>query len=78
MSDDGEDNDSSMGDKSGSDTTTSGQEDDLVQKLDNDNIEQIMVSGISAGRLDGVDPKHLAKIWRISFDDAKRTIGVTT
>ena len=37
-----------------------------------------MVSGISTGRLDGVDPKHLAKIWRISFDDAKRMIGVTT
>ena len=77
MSNNGEGDDSSMGDKSGSDTITSSQEDDLIQQLDDDDIEQIMVSGISAGRLDEVDPKHLAKIWRIS-DDAKRTIGVTT
>ena len=65
MSNDGEDDNSS-------------QEDGLIQQLDDDNIEQIMVSGISAGRGDGVDPTHLAKIWRISFDDTKRTIGVTT
>ena len=26
----------------------------------------------------GVDPKHLAKIWRISHEDAQRTIDVTT
>ena len=78
MSNNGEDDNLSMGDKSGSDTTTSSQEGDLIQQLDDDDIEQIMVSGISAGRLDGVGPKHLAKIWKISFDDAKRTIGVTT
>ena len=78
VSDDGEDDDLYTGDKSEGDTTTSSQEDDLIQQLDDDDIEQIMVSGISAGRLDGVDPKHLAKIWMISFDDAKRTIGVTT
>ena len=78
MSNNGEDDDSSTGDKSESDTTTSSQEDDLIQQLDDDDIEQIMVSVISADRLDGVDPKHLAKIWRLSFDDAKRTIGVTT
>ena len=78
MSDDGEDDDSSIGNKSGSDTRTSSQEDDLIQLLEDDDIEQIMVSSVSAGRLDRVDPKHLAKIWRISFDDAKRRIGVTT
>ena len=78
MSNDGEVDNSSMGDKSGSDTTTSNQEDDLNQESDDDDIDQIMVFGISTGRFDGVDPKHLTKIWRISFDDAKRTIGVTT
>ena len=77
MSDDREDNDSSAGDNSQSDTTTSSREDDLIQQLGNDNIEQIMVSGVSTRRLDGVDPKHLAKIWRLSFNDAKKTIGVT-
>ena len=54
MSNNREDNDSSTGDKSEGDTTTSSQEDDLIQQLDNDDIEQIMVSGISTGRLDGI------------------------
>ena len=78
MSDNGEDEDFSMGDKSGSDTTTLSQEDYLIQQLDDDDIEQIMVSGVSTGRLDGVDPKHMAKIWVIMFDDAKRMVEVIT
>ena len=52
-------------------TTTSSQDDDLIQQLDNDNIEQIIVSGICTGRLDRVDLKHLAEIWRIRFDHGK-------
>jgi hypothetical protein len=35
-----------------------------------------------AGAIDsverGVTPEHLSKVWRISFENAKRTIGTTT
>ena len=37
-----------------------------------------MASTAQAGKTRGVDPKHLAKIWRISHEDAQRTIDVTT
>ena len=38
----------------------------------------INVSAISAGRSHGVTADHLSKIWRIPFDDAVRTLEVTT
>ena len=42
-------------------------------------LDSIMVSAASAGRPRGsVDPEHLAKIWRISHEDAKRTIDATS
>ena len=37
-----------------------------------------MTSTAQPGKSRRVDPKHLSKIWRISHDDAQRTIDVTT
>ena len=36
------------------------------------------VSAIAAGRSKGVTAEHLVKIWRIHYDDAARTLEVTT
>jgi hypothetical protein len=36
------------------------------------------VSAITVGRSQGVTPEHIAKIWRIPFDDAARTLETTT
>jgi len=41
-------------------------------------IWDINASAISAGRSHGVTADHLLKIWRIPFDDAARTLEVTT
>ena len=49
-------------------------EDDTNEAL----IDYFMASTAQAGKSRGVDPKHLSKIWRISHEDAQRTIDVTT
>ena len=36
------------------------------------------ISTVTAGKAKGVDAGHLSKIWRISHEEAKRTLGVTT
>ena len=41
-------------------------------------LDNFMASTSQAGKSRGVDPKHLSKIWRISHEDAQRTIDVTT
>ena len=41
-------------------------------------LDNLMASTAQDGKSRGVDPEHLSKIWRISHDDAKRTIDVTT
>ena len=41
-------------------------------------LDNLMTSTAQAGKSRGVDPKHLSKVWRISHDDAQRTIDVTT
>ena len=42
-------------------------------------LDQVMAAAATANRpRSGVDPEHLAKIWRISHDDAKRTIETTS
>ena len=43
-----------------------------------EDLDAFMAAAMDAGRAKGVDPEHLSKIWRISWDDAKRTIDVTT
>ena len=41
-------------------------------------LDNLMASTAQAGKSRGVDPQDLSKIWRISNDDAQRTIDVTT
>ena len=41
-------------------------------------LDNLMASTAQAGKSRGVDPQHLSMIWRISHDDAQRTIDVTT
>ena len=44
----------------------------------NELLSMADVSAISAGRSQGVTPEHIAKIWRIPFDDAVKTLETTT
>ena len=37
-----------------------------------------VIASISAGQSQGVTPEHLSKIWRIPFDDAVKTLAMTT
>jgi hypothetical protein len=37
-----------------------------------------VIASMSAGRSQGVSPEHLSKIWRIPFDDAVKTLAMTT
>ena len=74
------------------DSKDSSEEDDIshddpddefdLKELDDDTnevlLDNFMASTAQAGKTRGVDPKHLAKIWRISHEDAQRTIDVTT
>ena len=49
-------------------------DDDINEVL----LDNFMASTAQAGKSRGVEPKHLSKIWRISHEDAQRTIDVTT
>ena len=46
--------------------------------LEEDDLDNLLASTAQVGKPRGVDPKHLSKIWRISHEDAKNTIDVTT
>ena len=37
-----------------------------------------VIASISAGRSQGVTPEHLSKIWWIPYDDAVKTLAMTT
>ena len=41
-------------------------------------LDDIMVSAMHAGKRQGVKPEHLAKIWRIYVDAAKKTLDQTS
>ena len=41
-------------------------------------LDEILASATHAGRSQGVDAEHLSKVWRISVDEANRTLEVTT
>ena len=41
-------------------------------------LDNFLASTAQAGKTRGVDPKHLPMIWRISHEDAQRTIDVAT
>ena len=74
------------------DSQDSSEEDDIshddsddefdLKEMDDDTNEALldifMASTAQAGKTRGVDPKHLSKVWRISHEDAQRTIDVTT
>jgi hypothetical protein len=47
-------------------------------ELNIEDLDAFMVSATSAGKSTSIDPEHLSKVWRISWDDAKRTIDVTS
>ena len=49
-----------------------------LMDLEEDDLDDLMASTAQAGKPRGVDPKHLSKTWRISHEDAKNTIDVTT
>ena len=48
---------------------------DLEQSFD---LDEVFASGVCASRQRGIDAEHVASIWRISYDDAKRTIEATS
>ena len=52
-------------------------ESELMDWEDND-LDILMASTAQVGKPRGVNPKHLSQIWRISQEDAKNTIDVTT
>ena len=78
------DDDDDPQDSSDDDHTSQGNSDDDFDpiELDDDTnealLDNFMASTAQAGKSRGVDPKHLSKIWRISHEDAQRTIDVTT
>ena len=79
LDDDDDSHDSSHDD----DTSQDNSDDDFDPiELDDDTNEvllgNIMASTAQTGKTRGVGPKHLSKIWRISHEDAQRTIDVTT
>ena len=49
-------------------------DDDMNEEL----LDNFMASTAQAGKPRGVDPKHLSTIWRMSHEDAQRTIDVST
>ena len=55
---------------------------DLPSNLDgdgaNERVDEFFSHSTNASRPQGVTPEHLSKIWRISHEDAKRTIDTTT
>lgn len=57
-------------------------EDDLEWEMNEEELDGIMISATCAamakGRKKGVTPTELSKMWRISLNDAKRTLQVTT
>ena len=77
------DDDDSQDTSDDGDTSMDDSEDDFdPMELDDDTnealLDNLMASTAQPGKSRGVDPKHHSKIWRISHDDAQRTIDVTT
>ena len=43
-----------------------------------DDMDAFFSSSVHGGPEVGVDARHLSKVWRISYEDAKHTIDATT
>ena len=50
----------------------------FVGRIFEDGDSHIMIGAATAGKSRGVSPEHLSKVWRISHEDAARTIDSTT
>ena len=55
---------------------------DIISDLNGDGaqerVDEYFSHSTNASRPRGVTPEHLSKIWRISQEDTKRTINMTT
>ena len=51
---------------------------DFTGQLDKSEVDQVMVAGVTATTPNGVDASHLSKVWRISAEDTKRMLVVTS
>ena len=77
------DDDDSQDSSDDDDTSQDNSDDDFDPiELDDDTnevlLDNFMASTAQAGNSRGVDPKHFSKLWRISHEDAQKTIDVTT
>ena len=45
---------------------------------DDVDLDGIFIAGVDASRPGSTDAQHLAKVWRISYEDAKRMLDVTS
>ena len=51
---------------------------DLDSEGSQEQVEEFFSHATNASRPCGVTPEHLSKVWRISTEDARRTIETTT
>ena len=77
------DDDDSQGSNDDEENLIDDPEDDFeLMELEDDKnealLDNLMASTAQVGKSRGVDSKHLSMIWRISHEDAKKTIDVTT
>ena len=63
-------------DDSDLDEQTSQESVDVVDNLHD--LDQFFMSGIVATGAKGVGACHLSKVWRISYEDAQRTLDITS
>ena len=64
------------------DDNSSSADDDMMFDLDSkgvqEQVEEFLSHATNVSRPHGVTPKHLSKVWRISTEEARRTIETTT
>ena len=78
LDDDDDDDDSQVSNDDDENSMDDPEVESELMDLAEDDIDDLMASTAQAGKPRGGDPKHLSKIWRISHEDAKNTIDVTT
>ena len=49
-----------------------------LDETDRMDLDECFVSAVQVGKSHGLDAAHLSKVWRISHEDAQRTINVTS
>ena len=63
--------------------TQSGEDEGSAQNDDNEQIDdhdfdEVFVTALDASRPGTADAKHLSNVWRMKYEDAKRTLDVMT